>query len=125
MPIRVQVACDDKSYRDAIEAVLVEDPTIEVVKASREAEQGVFVAGAVRPEVIVLAVPPREDVAAHTRLYQLASRGSRLVAFCLLESQEQAYREAGVDALVRPTDTADALRAAVFQAHRSTDGGEN
>jgi chemotaxis response regulator CheB len=68
--IRVHIACDDKTYRDTIAALLDDDDNISVVEKSREAEHGVAAVADVGPDVVVLAVPPNEDVLSHTRRYQ-------------------------------------------------------
>jgi DNA-binding NarL/FixJ family response regulator len=117
--IRVHIACDDKTYRDTIASLLDADPQISIVDKSREAEAGVAAVQDVTPDVVVLAVPPQEDVIEHTRAYQSAAPdGGAVVAFCILDRQERDYRQAGVDAVVRPSDTADTLRRKVIEAHR-------
>ena len=121
MVIRVHIACDDKTYRDTIAALLDDDENISVVEKSREAEHGVAAIKEVEPDVVVLAVPPNEDVQTHTRRYQTVAgrENAAVVAFCILDRQEAEYKKAGIKKVVRPSDTGATLRHEVVEAYRS------
>jgi chemotaxis response regulator CheB len=118
MPIKVHIACDDPSYRDAIANLLTEDKDIEVAETSGEAEPGAAAVKRVKPDVVVLAVPPSEEVRPHAEMYLVsAPPGTAIVGFCTTEQQAAGYRAAGIDVLVFPADTDAALQESVKAAH--------
>lgn len=120
MPIRVHVACDDPSYRDAIASILSTDENIEIADTSREAGIGTAAVENVRPDVVVLAVPPAENVASHAREYRAsAPADAGLVGFCIFESQAEGYRTARVDEIVFSGDTPARLCEAIRRAARA------
>lgn len=119
MPIRVHIACDDPTYREAITALLQQDDSVRVVEVGREQERGLADLEDTDPDVTVLAVPPGEDVASHTRMYlEAAGTTTRLVGFCTLDRQAEEYRGAGVETVVYGTDSADELSRAVAREAR-------
>lgn len=117
MKIRVHIACDEPNYRSSIAGLLAGRDDLEVVGAGPEGEVGIAALKKVEPDVLVLAVPPSEDAAAHTELYKGAvSETTGVVAFCTVASQEAGYRNAGVEAIIHSSDPPQALQEAIYSA---------
>lgn len=114
MPISVHIACDDSALRRSVAGVVAEDGELVIADTSLEAEQGIAAVQTSQPDVLVLAVPPTEDVAAHTQRYiSTLPENTGVVGFCTLGSQDSAYRQAGVDTLVYTSDSPRVLRDAI------------
>lgn len=120
MTISVHIACDEPMYRHSIAGLLAGDKSIDVVDATPEGEKGVDTVQRTRPDVLVLAVSPEEDVCRHARLYLESLPGhTGVVGFCTQDSQDEEYRKAGIVELVYPSDPAQVLRDAVRSMART------
>lgn len=119
MTIRVHIACDDPTYREALADLLAQDDAVRIVEAGKEEKKGAIDLASVQPDVTVLAVPPGEDVLSHARMYMKAARNTTgLVGFCTVDEQAEQYRRAGVKTLVHGSDSADELSQAVAREAR-------
>ncbi len=122
-PIRLLIADDQDLIRDALEALLAREPTVEVVAVARDGHQAVSEAQRVHPDVVMMDVRMSEaDGAAATAAIRshpdLAA--TRVVILSTFEDDDvvAACMRAGADGFISKGTTPEALIDAIHKVHR-------
>ena len=111
---RVFIATEHPTLRDALERIVGGHPKLAVVETSPEGDAG---AASLREllhttlDVVLLDIPPHEEVAEHTRIYVDAAKGTRVVGFASDSDVRREMRIGGVDTVVLKDEGADTLIA--------------
>lgn len=118
-PVRVIIADDQPTFAAMLEAVLGDDPRIEVVGRAENGEEAVALAGAVAPDVILMDITmPVLDGLEATR--RLREQGSPAHILILTESDFRGdvvrAERAGADGYVPKTRIGAGLRDAILDA---------
>lgn len=112
MPIRVHVACDHEIIRRSLAALLDSDESLDVIRTSPEGVRGLEAVRNTRADVLVLAVPPHEDIAQHADWYRQAISDAGIVGFAVTDEQAEGYRTAGIEEIIYShNSTADLSQA--------------
>jgi DNA-binding NarL/FixJ family response regulator len=122
---RVLLVDDAAAIRNALRGVL-EDAGIEVVGEAPDGDQGVALAGSLRPDVVLmdLRMPASDGFQATARIVQ-DHPDVRVVVLSAYETQEsaEAVLAAGAFAFLPKHCEADRIRDTVVAAWRSGNGG--
>jgi DNA-binding NarL/FixJ family response regulator len=116
-PIRVLIADDHRLFAEALEAILVAEPEIEVVGHARDGEQAVEQSLALKPDVILMdiAMPVVDGVEATKRILKKHKRACVLMLTgSNARSDVARAREAGAAGYV----TKDKIAAQLIEAIR-------
>lgn len=121
-PITVHVACDHEIIRKSLAALLDRNDDLQIVEQSPQGIRGVEAALRSNSHVLLLAIPPAEEVAEHVQLYRRAVPATRIVGFCLSRNQADAYRRVDIGEVIYSHSTASELSAAITRAAASVTG---
>lgn len=119
--IRVHVACDHELHRKGLAALLDCHDELQVIRTSPEGIRGVKEVQQTNPDVLVLAVPIREQVKMHADWYRDALPNAGIVGFCSVPQQAGEYLAVGIDVVVHCHSTTSDFLKAIQQVADSYD----
>ena len=111
--IRVHVAANPQSVRDALCVVLVREPDLLLAECSLEGTTGTMTAAAVKPDVIILLDEPDESPAKMVSAFRNACPQAKILVMALTRSAADLRATSGADAVVEARAGLDDLLAAI------------
>ncbi|WP_145364335.1 hypothetical protein [Stratiformator vulcanicus] len=109
----VQVADEHKNLRDLIAQLVERRTDVRLAKATPQGFIGARATTRIQPDVLILRVPPYEDVAEHAQKYRDSAPDARIIGFYESVEQKQAMDESGVDVTLELSKGVEALSAEV------------